>query len=435
MRRGWWWVAVWVVLGAVAPAGASAVVELPFVARYTSNDQGAIYVTGSTLMTCPASAANCAASQAGTATGAALNNNAYAMQFVDVDADPATFSSSSSTFAPSGLQDVLFAGLYFGGRVTAGAGGGAHAPNAAARGTALLQTPTSGGYVPVSGSVADSGAIAGAYVGFADVTALVRAGGSGRYTVANVQSGTGLDRYAGWSLVVVYRDPALPLRDLTVFEGLAAIQQGDPPLSIGVSGFKTPLSGPVLSSVGVVGYEGDRGSSGARLTLNGQQLADAANPPNNVFNSSVASEGNNSVERRDPPYVNALGFDADRIRADGVLANGATSATLEASTTLDQYLIQVLTFMIDLSSPRLVLGKAVADVNGGQVRPGDVLRYTVSPRNDGDDAATGVRVEDAVPAGTTLAPGSLRGPGGTAAPDGRSVASDVGMLAPGATAT
>ena len=50
---------------------------------------------------------------------------------------------------------------------------------------------------------------------FADVTALVTAGGSGRYQVANVQSGTGLDRYAGWSLVVVYRDLALPLRNLS----------------------------------------------------------------------------------------------------------------------------------------------------------------------------------------------------------------------------
>ena len=435
MRRLRRWGAVSLVLGAIAPAGASATVELPFVARYSTNDPGAIWVTGSTLMTCPAAAANCAASQAGTATGAALNNNGFAMQPVDVDGDATTFSSSSSTFTPTGLQDVLFAGLYFGGRVTAGTGGGAPAPNAAARGTALLQTPTSGGYVPVSGAVADSTVIPGAYTGFADVTALVRAGGRGSYTVANVQSGTGLDRFAGWSLVVVYRDPALPLRNLTVFDGLAAIQQGDPPLSIGVSGFKTPLGGPVRSSVGIVGYEGDRGSAGDRLALNGQLLTDAANPATNVFNSSVSFEGTNTIAQRLPPFVNQLGFDADRIRADGVLANGATIATLEASTTLDQYLIQVVTLTTDLSTPLLAIDKSVADVNGGEVRPGDVLRYTLAPRNDGDDAATAVRVQDAVPAGTTLVPGSLRGPGGAAAPDGRSVGFDVGTLAPGTNAT
>ena len=153
---------------------AAAVGEVPFSARFSVNEPGAIWVTGSTLMTCPAAAANCAASQAGTATGAALSNNAYAMVPVDVDADPATFNSSSSTFTPPAAYEVLFAGLYFGGRVTAGGGGGAPAPNAAARGTALLRTPAGAGYVPVTGTVADSTVVAGSYVAFADVTALVR---------------------------------------------------------------------------------------------------------------------------------------------------------------------------------------------------------------------------------------------------------------------
>lgn len=428
------WGVVVLVVGAVAPATAGAVVERPFAARFSTNSSGAIWVTGSTLMTCPAADPNCAASQAGTATGAALNNNGFAMVPVDVDGDPGTFSSSSSTFTPPSAYEVLFAGLYWGGRVTAG-GGGAPAPNAAARGTALLQTPTSGGYVPVSGAVADSTAVSGAYVAFADVTALIRQGGAGRYFVANVQSGTGLDRFAGWSLVVVYRDPAQALRNLTVFDGLAAIQQGDPPLSIGVGGFRTPLSGQVRTSVGIVAYEGDRGSAGDRLALNGQLLSDAANPATNLFNSSVSFEGTNTISQRIPPYINELGFDSDRIVADGFLANGATNATLDASTTLDQYLIQVVTFTTDLSTPRLAVAKSVTDLDGGDVKPGDVLRYSVTTSNGGDDAANGVVVQDAVPAGTTLMPGSLTGPGGSAAADRRSVGFALGTLGPGASAT
>ena len=411
------------------PVSAAAVVEQPFAPRFTANEPGAIWVTGSTLMTCPAAAANCAASQAGTATGAALSNNDFAMGYVDTDADPATFNSSSSTFTPAPGSEVLFAGLYWGGRTSSGGGGAPAAPNPTARGTALLRTPASATYVPVSGPVADSAAISTAYVAFADVTALVRAGGSGRYEVANVQSGTGDDRYAGWSLVVVYRDPALPLRNLTVFDGLATIQQGEPPLTIGVSGFRTPLSGPVRTSVGVVGYEGDRGSVGDRLALNGLDLTDAANPANNVFNSSVAFEGANTVGQRIPPYVNGLGFDADRIVADGYVANGATSAAFAASTTLDQYQIRTVTFTTDLSQPRVTVAKSVTDVNGGDVEPGDTLRYTVTTTNAGDDAATGVRIEDAIPAATTYVPGS----GGALA--GGAVGFDAGTLAPGAGAT
>ena len=79
-----------------------------------------------------------------------------------------------------------------------------------------------------------------------------------------------------------------------------------------------------------------------------------------------------------------------------------------------------------------MVGKTVTDLNGGDVERGDVLRYAVTTRNDGDDAAVGLGVTDAVPAGSTLVPGSLTGPGGTAAADGRSVAFAAGTLAPGA---
>ena len=424
-------VALFLVVAVVVPATAGAVVEQPFVQRYSTNDQGAIWVTGSTLETCPAAAADCAASQAGTASGAALSNNNFAMVPVDVDADPATFNSSSSTFTPPAGSQVLFAALYWGGRVEAP---GNPAPNPAARGAALLQTPT-GGYAPVAGAVADSSRGRGVVRRRRRRHRAGPCGRSGRYRVANVQSGTGRDRYAGWALVVVYRDLALPLRNLTVFDGLATIQQNQAPLQIGVSGFRTPVSGPVRTSVGLVAYEGDRGSSGDRLRLNGRDLTDAANPANNVFNSSVSFQGTNTITQRIPPYVNALGFDSDRIVADGYLANGATSAAFEALTTLDQYLIQTLTFTTDLSSPRLVVTKSVTDLNGGDVEPGDVLRYAVTTRNDGDDAAVGVGVDDAVPAGTTLVPGSLSGPGGTAGAGGRSVAFAAGTLAPTASAT
>ncbi|MDR9369579.1 hypothetical protein Q5424_10840, partial [Conexibacter sp. JD483] len=412
----------WVALLVVC-SSAGAVVEQPFAIRYTTNDTGATWVTGNTLMTCPAAEPACAGAQAGTATGAALNNNGYAMTYVDVDGDPTTFDSSTASFAPPADAQVLFAGLYWGGRVTAGTRG-AVAPAAGARGAVLLRTPASGGYVPVSGSVADSAAVPGAYGGFADVTAQVVAGGAGQYTVANVQAGTGLDRYAGWGLVIVYRSATQPLRNLTVFDGLATIQQGDPPLALTVSGFVTPRTGAVRTAVGLVAYEGDRGSAGDRGLLGGQPLTDAANPANNLFNSSISFEGVDSVATRTPGYVNQLGFDADRIVTTGLIANGATSATLELSTTLDQYLTQMVSLATDLSAPALAASKTVANVttggDGSVAAPGDLLRYSVTVTNNGDDVAEDVVVSDPAPAGTAAA-------GASSVP--------LGALAPGAAAT
>ena len=166
--------------------------------------------------------------------------------------------------------------------------------------------------------------------------------------------------------------------------------------------------------------------------LDGQPLTDAANPANNLFNSSVSFEGIDTIARGSRRTSTGSGSTPTGSR-HGVIGNGATSATLQASTTLDQYLIQTVTFTTDLSQPKLSLDKTVTDLNGGDVEPGDVLRYAVTTRNEGDDAATGVSVTDAVPAGTTLVAGSPAGPGGAASADGRAVAFAAGTLAPGAT--
>ncbi|MCW2954867.1 MAG: hypothetical protein JWQ48_4037 [Conexibacter sp.] len=444
-RGSTWWIACAVAATLVVAApNAAADVSQPFVPRFSADDTGGIAIAGNTLMSCPATDVNCAAGQQSTATGALLNNNGYAMGFVDVDGDPATFDSSRATVSLPAGATVLFAGLYFGGRTSAGTGGAA-APSAAARGTVAFRAPGAAGYAALPATVYDSSSVASAYVGFADVTSQVQAAGAGAYTVANVQTGSGLDRYGGWALVVAYHDAGAPPRNLTVFDGLATVQQGDPPLSLSIGGFATPPTGTVHTTVGVVAYEGDRGSAGDRLALNGQPLSDAANPVNNVFNSSIATSGADAGGRG-PNYVNQLGFDADTIGADGVLPNGATSATLQESTTLDQYLTQVVTVATDLLAPRLTAGKRVENLThpAGPNEPGDVLRYTVEAGNVGQDVAAGVSVADAVPAGTTYVPGSLVAAGagqtdasgddmGSVAAGG--VAFGLGSLAPGATAT
>lgn len=328
----------------IAPAAAK--VEVPFATQFATNVRGGVAVAANTLMTCPEAAANCLESRAGTATGAALNNNAYGMERVDVDADPTTFDSSTATLSLPAGATVQFAGLYYGARTSKGALGGVEAPSAAARGTVLLRGPGGLAYAPLAATVFDSTAITNAYVGFVDVTAQVADAGAGEYTVANVQAGTGEDRYAGWSLIVVYADPASPPRSIRVFDGLGSIVSTEPALSIPVTGLETPLSGSVTAEAGIVAYEGDRGSAGDRLSLGGQNLADAANPANNVFNSSISVAGAN-VATKVPNYVNQLGFDADLIAANGLLANGTKETTLEESTSVEQYLTQAIVVSVE----------------------------------------------------------------------------------------
>ncbi len=61
------------------------------------------------------------------------------------------------------------------------------------------------------------------YRSFADLTSLLPSSGSSTVTVANLQAGTGQDRFGGWSLLVAYRNSALPIRRLDAYDGLGTV--------------------------------------------------------------------------------------------------------------------------------------------------------------------------------------------------------------------
>ena len=384
-----------------------------FSIRFQTNDSGNIAMAANTIMTCPASDPTCAAAQG----GAPDNNNDYVMTWVDVDSDGTTFDSSSADLTLPAGATVLFAGLYWGGDVNAGTGG-VDAPDPTAKGSVELAVP-GGAYATVSASQVDtSSAQPARYQGFADVTAAVAAAGNGTYTVADVQAATGNDRYGGWSLVVAYHDAAQPPRNLTVFDGFQTVNAGNPTVTIPVSGFLTPLSGPVNTELGFVTWEGDRGLTGDSATLDGTTLTDALHPPTNFFNSTISDLGVN-VTTKNPNYDNQLGFDSSLIDASGILANGATTATITTHTGGETFFPGVITFATDLYAPYIDPAKSATDLNGGSLEPGDVIEYSITGTNAGQDGAANTVVTDPIPAGTTYVPGSLdivSSPGGISGP-------------------
>ena len=335
--------------------------DRPFAIRYTTNDLGSITFAANTLMTCPDSAPTCASARLGAQGGSLGNNNGYAMTYVDVDADPTTFNSSTATLNLPADSFVLFAGLYWAGDTSAGARGAA-APTPSARNTVRMKVPGATTYSTVTAATLDSNGTR--FSGFVDVTETVRQAGPGAYTVANLQSGKGEDRYGAWDLVVAYRDPTQPARNLTVFDGLATISQSTSAATLSLSGFTTPPSGPVRSVVGLISSEGDSTSTGDSATLNSTPLTDDLNPPNNVFNSSISQLGVRFTAKT-PDYVNQLGSDANSFGADGYLANGATSATVRLTTGGETYYPSVVFFTTEIYSPEIRPAKSVVDVNGG----------------------------------------------------------------------
>ena len=397
--------------GPPEPTDATSIVA--FAPAFSANDNGSIAIFGNNLMVCPTGVTDCAGARAGTNS---KNNNSFAMVHLDVDgAAFPTYSSSSAdvTLPPDAV--VRWAGLYWGARLGAGAGGVA----AIGDGRQMkLRGPGDAAYTVIGGpafAVRQFGPTATAdkaYQSFANVTGFVHGRGPGTYFGADVSAATGEDRYSGWSLVVVYRSPSLPLRNLTVNDGLADVGQNDPQ-TITISGFTTPTTGQVNARIGLVAYEGDNGSSGDRAILAGTLLATKLSQGTNFFNGANDDNGT-LVTNRNPADRNMLGFDIKNFDGPGILANGVTSAKIDLASTSERYFPGVVTTAIDVFAPDFSPStKTVANLTGGDpARVGDRLRYTVTFVNGGQDPAVNTSISDALPPGATYVANSFTSPSG-----------------------
>ena len=223
-------------------------------------------------------------------------NNRFVLRNLDIDNDASTLNSSSSTVDLPAGATVLWAGLYWGTRISGQ--NLSQFPNGGADLNAVkFDLPSTGGYqyTTITAQHADDDTYTKGY--FAEVTALVQQGGTGLYTVADVNAVQRDNGGAAWTLIVAYEDPSKPLRNLSVFDGSGQVIQGGaaPSITVTPTGFTTPLTGAFNPTVGVVLYDGDRGEPGAGqgdfFAVNGTRLSDINNPVDDFGNATISILG------------------------------------------------------------------------------------------------------------------------------------------------
>ena len=256
------------------------------------------------------------------------------------------------------------------------------------------------------------------YEASADVTDLVQLHGAGPYRVGDVASVELPDRsdsraFITWSMVVFYRLAGEPLRQLTVFDGLDAADTGSG-VVINVSGFLVPNAG-IDAKLGIVAYGTDGQTGGDTLTFNGTNVSDGLGGTNNFFNGSRTLLGSVVSNAGDLPRLTGgersmSGSDIDVVDVTTLVAPGSTTATIEAKAGGDNnVLVGALVTSITTFKPNFDDSiKSAIDLNGGELMPGDTLRYVIDVENTGNDPAVGVVLEDVVPAGVTFVPGSIQ---------------------------
>lgn len=376
------------------------------------------------------------------------NNNGFHRDYIDVDSDPTTFSSSSSTLTLPYCSRIYYAGLYWSANYqqevlnnTAIAGLPA---NDAQRldFTAIKFKVPGGSYVDL---VADNDPdLPGEedeiihddvnfkdspYTCYKNVTSLLQslANPEGEYFVANVRAtrGVSVGGAGGWTLVVIYENPTLTGKYISTFDGYAGVR-GSSEADITVSGFNTIPSGPVRARLGASVVEGDRGITGDAFLIETPlnpgftNLSNASNPSDNFFNSNITIDGAD-VTTRNIASTNTLGYDADIFEIDNpsnsIIANQETDATLRLYTEGDSFGAFLVAFGVEIIEPKIILEKTVedlsgTDITGAGVNLGQHLEYILSFKNTGNDHATNYTIRDILPINVTLDESAINLPPG-----------------------
>ncbi|AIQ51776.1 DUF7507 domain-containing protein [Paenibacillus sp. FSL R7-0331] len=400
---------------------------IPLVVRSTINATGAITFTGNTLGLSRSDTIGVPGTQDSIGAFSTINT---ASTFGTYPAGTTSLYQNNSASAiltiPSG-STVLYAELIWGGSYI----------NGTVNLSAFINNPVSlttpaGNTVSVSpdsatSNTVDLGSGAAAYVRSNNVTSIIQAGGAGTYTVSGVVgtiiiAGDPTGNHAGWTLGVIYQNPSLPFRNMSLRAGAVLVQSTSAPVVTTITGFATPVSGALGGRILFSAQEGDANRSGDQALFGPTAATQVAlSGPNNFANNFFASQINNDAgtlnttgtfgnrnQTNGSPGSNIVGgrqgWDITNVSVSARLVNNQSSALLTLTTSGDAYVVNANALQIDINAPNISLTKG-SNVAGTIV--GDTVTYTVTVSNTGTASAASVVLSDTLPPGLTFVAGSV----------------------------
>lgn len=275
-----------------------------------------------------------------------------------------------------------------------------------------------------------------------DITSLMPANGfvssasggpAGRYFLADPGTNDYNFEMGGWSIIIVYSNPASKYRSITVADNWQIFSTGDI-VNTDVTGVRVPASGTVNAVVGVTGSYGDRVdchysqvyTDFLRFGQTTGPLTDLADPmtgsTNNALNSSIAVTAQNNVSADGGPSMSgnvtarnpisaghiygpseSWDFDADIFSASGILPASATLLNIrlqQASNNGDVLVSGSYFISVDLAAPILTKQLAPSTIYDGGTA---IYTFTVNNASPGSIPQSDIAFTDVLPANIRVA--------------------------------
>ena len=375
------------------PAIGFSQLEIPFKVRYQGFVNGDMTVIANNIVN-RVDYDNASNSPYYNHTNSASLNDEFTMEYIDIDDDESTFSSSSAELLLDNATNkkILYAGLYWSATYKYNAGiqkkAEKFSPTDAAREQfkdVKIKLPNQDSYTNILGEIIFDGINAkeekefAPYAVYADITSYVQAlsNPSGVYTIANIKATQGTlsgGSAGGWTIFIVYEDPSMTGKFITSFDGFAGVT--DKSTDLQFNGFQTLPKGNVKAKIACAALEGDCNLIGDQLLFNSSNekrefttLSNSLRKNSNFFNSSITIE-NQYFMNRFPDSKNTLGYDTCLLTIpnlnNSVIGNNCTEAKLRLKSTGDRYFMFFTAFNVEVTSPNvkeIIVNQPIATVN------------------------------------------------------------------------
>lgn len=305
-------------------------------------------------------------------------NDQFEMNYIDIDNDKSTFSSSSAelNLENSSSKKIKYAGLYWSATYKYDSGIRdknwnyvAVDNNRASVNEIKLKLPGQNKYIDITGDIIFDGLTAknfketAPYAVYADVTKHIQSlqNPNGEYTVANIRATQGIISggvAGGWTLFLVYEDETETGKFITSFDGFVGITAR--PVEILYTGFSTLPEGKVNAKLAGSVLEGDRNLVGDQLeiksgeSINYTLLSHSLKPVDNFFNSTIVIN-DSYFENRKPNSLNTLGYDTFLIPIDNqhnaIIQNNSSKVSLKLKSSGDRYSMFFSAFNVEVQDP------------------------------------------------------------------------------------
>jgi len=187
------------------------------------------------------------------------------------------------------------------------------------------------------------------FCAFSDVTDLLLASGNGNYTLSDLDVTPFLNpnaycnnrtNFAGWAIVIVYKNNNLPLNQLNIYDGLQGVSQQQQNLTLNLNSLN--VIDNIGAKVGFVAWEGDKNLAvNETLRFNGNILSNALNPANNAFNGTNSFTGSTTL----------YNMDLDVYDIQNYLQIGVPTAEIKLTSGQDVVLISTVVTKLNSQLP------------------------------------------------------------------------------------